>query len=265
MIDDFKRVLTVSFSMWCMYISIALLVVPELLYLVSSVEVNPYFTGPAALVTLLVGVVGRVIQQGSALPLKMLGGLVLVFGLLFWATDSAAMEWLGNTPEAPTVAPVAETAAVVPVAKPAVDPFDAIAIPLIAKWEGKRNNAYKDIVGVVTICYGSTRGIKMGMHMTDEECTDLLREEVHEYRDGWLKYVKNTGALTPHRKAAYTSLAFNVGIRGAGRSTATKRLNAGNVPGGCTALTWWNKAGGRVVRGLVRRRTDEQALCMVGL
>jgi GH24 family phage-related lysozyme (muramidase) len=57
----------------------------------------------------------------------------------------------------------------------------------------------------------------------------------------------------------------NVGIAGAGKSTATRRLNAGDIAGGCQALTWWNKAGGRVVRGLVNRRAEEFALCMDGL
>ena len=50
-----------------------------------------------------------------------------------------------------------------------------------------------------------------------------------------------------------------------GDSTATRRLNAGNIIGGCTALTWWNKAGQRVVRGLALRRGEERDLCMMGV
>ncbi|ARC87161.1 hypothetical protein B5V46_00185 [Rhodovulum sp. MB263] len=50
---------------------------------------------------------------------------------------------------------------------------------------------------------------------------------------------------------------MNVGVAGAGRSTATRRLSEGDVPGACEALTWWNKAGGRVVAGLRNRRTEE--------
>nr|WP_231119180.1 glycoside hydrolase family protein [Rhodovulum sp. MB263] len=46
-------------------------------------------------------------------------------------------------------------------------------------------------------------------------------------------------------------------MAGAGRSTATRRLSEGDVPGACEALTWWNKAGGRVVAGLRNRRTEE--------
>ena len=131
-----------------------------------------------------------------------------------------------------------------------------------------RNHAYLDLVGVPTICFGHTKGVRLGDHMTDAQCAALLRSEVLEYREGLHGYFSaDTKAqrLPAARDAAYTSLAYNVGIRGAGRSTATRRLNAGNVAGGCQALTWWNKAGGRVVRGLVRRRADEYRHCMIGV
>ena len=103
------------------------------------------------------------------------------------------------------------------------------------------------------------------MHKTLEECNLLLRTEVAEYRYGWLTYAipEALPYLVPTREAAYTSLAYNVGIKAAGRSTATRRLKAGNVQGGCVAIGWWNRAGGRVIRGLVNRRTDEVQLCLI--
>lgn len=153
------------------------------------------------------------------------------------------------------------------------DAFDEIAFELIAKWEGKRNTAYLDIVDVATICFGHTRTVTVAdvrakLTWSDEQCKALLIEELQEYRVGWLHYVNADAQdlwLPPEREAAFTSLAFNVGISGAGKSTATRRLNAGQLPGACTAITWWNKAGGRVVRGLVNRRTEEYELCMRGL
>jgi lysozyme len=146
--------------------------------------------------------------------------------------------------------------------------FLALALPLISGWEGMRNDAYLDLVGVPTICYGHTKGVRLGDHMTDAQCKTLLRSEVLEYREGLHGYFSaaiKAQRLPAARDAAYVSLAYNVGIRGAGRSTATRRLNAGDVAGGCQALTWWNKAGGRVVRGLVRRRADEYRHCMMGV
>lgn len=78
--------------------------------------------------------------------------------------------------------------------------------------------------------------------------------EVAEYRAGLHPDFTNEtirDRLPAPRDAAFTSLAFNIGMAGAGKSTATRRLNADDIPGACDALTWFNKAGGRVVRGLV--------------
>ena len=156
----------------------------------------------------------------------------------------------------------------VPQTSPQPESFDDVAFELISRWEGKRNRSYQDIVGVWTICYGHTRTAGPNQYRSDEDCRQLLVEEIHEYRDGLHAYFTpqtRQSRLTDERDAAYTSLAFNVGIRGAGRSTATRRLNAGDIRGGCEALTWWNKAGGRVVRGLVRRRAEERSYCLRGL
>jgi lysozyme len=149
----------------------------------------------------------------------------------------------------------------------------AVLVPLVAKWEGKRNAAYFDVVGVPTICFGHTRTVTAadvgaGTSKTDAECSALLRSELREYRDGVRGYFNAEALrswLPPNRDAAFASTAYNVGISGIGKSTATRRLNAGNLAGACEALTWWNRAGGRVLRGLVNRRADEFALCMVGL
>jgi len=149
-----------------------------------------------------------------------------------------------------------------------IQEFDEVAVPLIARWEGLRTTAYRDIVGVWTVCYGETKGVRPGDSYTKAQCEAMLREEVRDYREGLHVYFTETTKnkrLTPERDAAYTSLAYNAGIRGIGRSTATRRLNAGDIRGGCHALTWWNKAGGRVIRGLVNRRTEERDLCLKGL
>lgn len=146
--------------------------------------------------------------------------------------------------------------------------FLEVAVPLVARWEGKRNRAYQDVIGVWTICFGTTRGVRPGDYKTDAECEALLRSEIIEYRHGLHRYFTDTTKshrLTPERDAAYTSLAINVGWVTAGKSTATRRLNAGDIRGGCIALTWYNKAGGKIWRGLVRRRSNECELCLIGV
>lgn len=138
----------------------------------------------------------------------------------------------------------------------------ALTVPLVAKWEGKRNDPYYDIVGVRTVCYGETR-VPMRRY-SDAECTAMLEEAVKEYRD---RVVACTPTLKdrPYQLAAATSLAYNVGIGAYCRSTASRLFNQQDWEGGCRALTRFNKAGGRVVRGLVNRRNEEYKLCSTNL
>ena len=144
----------------------------------------------------------------------------------------------------------------------------AHSVPLVARWEGYRPEAYRDIVGVLTICYGETEGVLEGEVRTREECEAGLRAGLVRYWRALLPYFEpGTLAmfLTPERGAAFNSLSWNVGVAGTGRSTAMRRLNAGDIRGACEAFAMWNRAGGRVIRGLVNRRADETALCMVGV
>lgn len=137
-----------------------------------------------------------------------------------------------------------------------------LAVPLIGSWEGKRNDPYLDIVGVPTVCYGETR-VAMRRY-SDDECLAMLNKGVREFAE---PVAKCTPAIAnrPYQLAAATSLAYNVGVAGYCKSTADRRFDAGDLKGGCEALKFWNKAGGRVVQGLVNRRAAEYRLCMVGL
>lgn len=143
----------------------------------------------------------------------------------------------------------------------------SVLVPLVAKWEGLSLNAYQDIVGVWTICYGHIDGVRPGDRMTQQQCEDLLREELSHYHHALMPaFTADTLSkrLPPERHAAFDSLSYNVGTAGTARSTAVRRLNSGDIRGACAAIGWWNKAGGRVVRGLVNRRADETALCLKG-
>lgn len=137
-----------------------------------------------------------------------------------------------------------------------------LAVPLIASWEGKRNDPYLDIVKVSTVCYGETR-VPMRRY-SDAECTAMLDKAVEDFAKPVARCTP-TIADRPYQLAAATSLAYNVGVRGYCGSTAARRFAAGDFKGGCAALKFWNKAGGRVVTGLVNRRAAEYRLCMVDL
>ena len=147
----------------------------------------------------------------------------------------------------------------------------AVAVPLVARWEGLETTAYLDRIAsppVWTICYGETEGVRPNETRTEAECREGLRRGLIRYRNGIRPaFTAETKAqrLPPERDAAFVSLSWNVGIAGVRNSTATRRLNAGDVRGACEGMKMWNKAGGRVIRGLVNRRADEFRLCMAGV
>lgn len=252
LIDDWRRVLLLSLSFWMQVAGLAVLILPELRYSLTGQDYDPYLAWWLGVLLLLAGIIGRVWQQGLS-PWKewvriiAVGAIILVLALIFAWPSSAS-------PLAGSPATEAQTL--------------EIAVPFIAKEEGMRNWAYLDAVGVPTICIGSTLGVKLGMYKTDAECLALFKIEVSEHRNWLHRYFTSVTIavrLPPTRDAAYTSLAFNVGFAGAGKSTATRRLNAGDIAGGCQALTWFDKAGNRVLRGLFERRKREKALCLKGL
>ena len=70
-------------------------------------------------------------------------------------------------------------------------------------------------------------------------------------------------APTENQFGAMVSHAYNIGVGAFSRSTCLRRFNDGDAEGAAEALTWFNKAGGRVLRGLTRRRDAERELFLV--
>ena len=139
----------------------------------------------------------------------------------------------------------------------------AVAAPFVGGWEGKRNYPYNDIVGVLTVCYGETRGIESRFY-SDDECYEMLNEAVGDY--GTTVVERNPELrLYPHQWAAATSLAYNIGKSAYGRSTVARRFDAGRWRSACDNFLAWKYAGGRVVQGLVNRRQAERELCLTNL
>jgi lysozyme len=136
----------------------------------------------------------------------------------------------------------------------------SLATPEIMRWEGKRNDPYRDIVGVMTVCYGETQAVMR--RYSDTECSAMLSRRVEgDYARLILKCVPGFAAR-PHPFAAAISLSYNIGTAGFCRSTSARRFNSGDWRGGCDAMLAWNRAGGKVVNGLVRRREAERRLCL---
>ncbi|MBO9602532.1 MAG: lysozyme [Novosphingobium sp.] len=138
----------------------------------------------------------------------------------------------------------------------------AALLGLLQPWEGKSNHPYKDIVGVWTVCYGETR-VEMKRY-SDAECEDMLADASDGFAKGVLAATPRLKGH-PYQLAAATSLAYNIGLRAYAGSTADKRFDAGDFRGGCAAITSWNRAGGKVRKGLQNRRAAEYRVCMTGL
>lgn len=143
----------------------------------------------------------------------------------------------------------------------------ALAATLIMPYEGFFPKTYKDIVGVKTVCYGETEpeAVSLGMKRpyTKQECADLLARSLVKYRDGLRACLKKP--ITEDMEVAFISFTYNVGIGGFCRSGVAREVNAGRPKAACDALLAWNRAGGRVVRGLAIRRAGERQRCLKGL
>jgi len=141
----------------------------------------------------------------------------------------------------------------------------AAAVALVSAWEGLRTVAYKDIVGVPTVCFGETRGVKMGDRYSVEECKAMLGDGLVEYETNMRACLKSPDTLPAKPYVSFLSLSYNIGSRAFCNSTLVRRVNAGDIKGGCEAISMWDRAGGKVVKGLVNRRAEERKLCLEGL
>lgn len=124
--------------------------------------------------------------------------------------------------------------------------------------------AYRDIVGVTTICDGDTHNVRVGQIATTDECTRRLEDQLIAHAEPIIRCVPGLRGRQ-YQVTAAVSLAYNIGPAGFCRSTAARLFNTGNWRGGCGAFRAWNKAGGRVVRGLDIRRRQEVEICLTGL
>lgn len=113
---------------------------------------------------------------------------------------------------------------------------------------------------IPTIGYGCTKGVRMGMVWTLEECEGGLRRELTDIEHDVNRLVKIP--ITQNMYDALVGFGYNVGTGkdGLGGSTLLKKLNAGDKAGAAQEFARWNKTGGVVVQGLINRRAREAAL-----
>lgn len=136
-------------------------------------------------------------------------------------------------------------------------------IALIKQFEGCKLTAYQDSVGVWTIGYGWTqpvdgKPIRAGMTIKQETAERLLKTGLVSYESDVSRLVKV--GLTQGQFDALVSFTYNLGARSLSTSTLLRKLNAGDYAGAANEFQRWNKAGGKVLTGLTRRREAERAL-----
>ena len=129
---------------------------------------------------------------------------------------------------------------------------------ILKYFEGCKLTAYQDSVGVWTIGYGHTKGVYNGMTITQEEAEQMLLTELEEY-EGYIEDMV-TVPLTQNQFDALVVWVYNLGPTNLRNSTLLKELNAGNYNAASTEIKRWNKAGGKVLAGLVKRREAEAEL-----
>jgi lysozyme len=137
-------------------------------------------------------------------------------------------------------------------------------IQLIKKWEGCKLKAYRCSANIWTIGWGSTfyengSRVKEGDIITQKRADDLFLITLKGYEDAVDKMV--TAKINKNQRSALISFCYNLGIGALKNSTLLKKVNSdpNNLTIADEFMKWVN-AGGKVIRGLVNRRTDEKNL-----
>jgi len=138
-------------------------------------------------------------------------------------------------------------------------------LDLIYSFEGRlkkladgRYKAYRCPAGVWTIYAGCTDGVHEGMIVTEDEGERMFRTEIAKFEKAVERLV--TCEMNQCQFDALVSFAYNVGAGGLAKSSVLRHFNKGKIEAAAKAFHLWNKGGGRVLKGLVRRRAAEAAL-----
>jgi GH24 family phage-related lysozyme (muramidase) len=131
-------------------------------------------------------------------------------------------------------------------------------VELIKQFEGCRLKAYKCPAGVWTIGYGHTKGVYEGQTITNAQATTYLKNDVIKFEKAVNDLVKVR--ITQNMFDALVSFAYNLGPGALKNSTLLKSLNCEDYVKASLEFAKWNKAGGKVLSGLVKRRSLEKKL-----
>jgi len=119
--------------------------------------------------------------------------------------------------------------------------------------------AYRDVVGVATICDGDTAGVTMATVETPAGCAARLERQLIAHAEPVMRCAPALRGRV-NQIVALVDLSYNIGPAGVCRSSIVRKINVGDWAGASAAILLYNRAGGRVNRGLDARRRREKAL-----
>lgn len=132
-------------------------------------------------------------------------------------------------------------------------------IKLIKEFEGTRLEAYVCPAGVLTIGTGHTGPeVHLGLVISEDEATEFLRADLERFERCVESAVGQHVAQCEFD--ACVSLAFNIGCGAFGKSTLVRKIRSGDYAGAADEFLRWDKAAGKTMKGLTRRRQAERAL-----
>ncbi len=172
-----------------------------------------------------------------------------------WYVYRPAVQVLKDGKVVPVPAPA-------PAPKPSPTPTTGRINPdglrLLKAFEGLRLRAYQDAVGVWTIGYGTTSGVRPGMVITEAQAEALLKRDLARFERAVSDLVNVP--LTSDQFSALVTFVYNVGEGALAGSTLLRLLNQRDYQGAADQFLRWDKAGGQSLAGLTRRRRAERAL-----
>lgn len=146
----------------------------------------------------------------------------------------------------------------------------AVTVPFLTRWEGTDLVAKRDMIGTghpLTYCHGATPAdgpVRAGQRFTPAQCDSLLAQSLPKYLTPLQACIHV--ALPVKTEGALLDAAYNAGPAAVCKSPMVAKMNAGQLAAGCAAFTsWYVRASGRVVQGLINRRADEKKFCLQGV
>nr|WP_294508868.1 lysozyme [uncultured Bilophila sp.] len=142
----------------------------------------------------------------------------------------------------------------------------ALSVDMIADFEGYVPEAYQYPVGIWTKCFGDTADVVPGARYTFDQYLDSLNAAVYAHAGPVLRCVPGLAEQPYKVRAAFVSMAYNIGTQGFCTPSVARYANTGDWKRACTRMVEiYKTAKGKELPGLARRRQAESALCLQGL